>query len=47
MLAYIDVLKYSDNLIKTLNEKIIKTGDREEIEIRGASIYAVEVCKVV
>jgi hypothetical protein len=43
MLAYLDVLKYSDSLVETLKEKIIHSGDRIEVEIRGASIWAVEV----
>lgn len=38
------VLKYSDELMKVLEEgKIIESGDRLEVEIRGCSIWGVEV----
>lgn len=37
-------LKYSDSLLKKLNEGILfSSGDTEEVEIRGNSIWVVEV----
>jgi hypothetical protein len=43
MLAFLEVLKYSETITKILGNKIINSGDKIEIEIRGASIWAVEV----
>jgi hypothetical protein len=43
-LVYFGVLKYSEQLLKLLKEgTIIPSQDRLEIEIRGSSIWAVEV----
>ncbi|GAB1597865.1 queuosine salvage protein-like [Argonauta hians] len=44
ILAYYEVLQYSDSLLKLLQEGVVmKNGDRYEMEIRGCSIWAVEM----
>eukprot|EP01116_Phalansterium_solitarium_P024396 TRINITY_DN8937_c0_g1_i1.p1 TRINITY_DN8937_c0_g1~~TRINITY_DN8937_c0_g1_i1.p1 ORF type:complete len:336 (+),score=93.01 TRINITY_DN8937_c0_g1_i1:95-1102(+) len=45
-LVYMGVLQYSDELMRALQSKEnIEHGDRREIEIRGASIWAVELIR--
>ncbi|KAM5153145.1 queuosine 5'-phosphate N-glycosylase/hydrolase-like [Mantella aurantiaca] len=46
-LVHFGVLKYSDSLLQKLKEGwLFQNGDREEMEIRGCSIWAVElVCE--
>ncbi|CAG8614312.1 262_t:CDS:1, partial [Dentiscutata heterogama] len=39
-------IKYSDNLIKTLERhELLECGSRLEVEIRGCSIWAVELLR--
>lgn len=46
VLNYFEVLKYSDNLTKILNkDELLISKDRLEVEIRGCSIWAVELIK--
>uniref|UniRef100_T1JJ82 Queuosine 5'-phosphate N-glycosylase/hydrolase n=1 Tax=Strigamia maritima TaxID=126957 RepID=T1JJ82_STRMM len=46
VLAYLGVLKYSDALTTKLqDEYLFCNGDREEVELRGCSIAAVELLK--
>ncbi|XP_014782708.1 queuosine salvage protein [Octopus bimaculoides] len=46
ILAYYGVLKYSDSLMKTLKDGVVmKNGDRLEVEIRGCSIWSVEMIR--
>uniref|UniRef100_UPI00358F4353 queuosine 5'-phosphate N-glycosylase/hydrolase isoform X2 n=1 Tax=Myxine glutinosa TaxID=7769 RepID=UPI00358F4353 len=43
-LAYLGALKYSDGLLKKLKEGVnFSSGDTEEMEIRGCSIWCVEL----
>lgn len=43
-LVYMGVLKYSEDLMKVLEAgQIVESGDRLEVEIRGCSIWGVEV----
>eukprot|EP00009_Paramoeba_aestuarina_P009611 CAMPEP_0201534176 /NCGR_PEP_ID=MMETSP0161_2-20130828/55526_1 /ASSEMBLY_ACC=CAM_ASM_000251 /TAXON_ID=180227 /ORGANISM="Neoparamoeba aestuarina, Strain SoJaBio B1-5/56/2" /LENGTH=192 /DNA_ID=CAMNT_0047938687 /DNA_START=187 /DNA_END=762 /DNA_ORIENTATION=- len=45
-LCYFKVLQYSDSLNEKLKQGVeLKNGEREEMEIRGASIYSVELVK--
>lgn len=45
-LAYFGVLKYSDRLTKRLeNRELFQSGDLHELEIRGCSIWAIELIK--
>ncbi|MBN3314319.1 QSPP protein, partial [Atractosteus spatula] len=42
-LVYLGAMRYSDALMKTLQEgKTLPSGDRREVEIRGCSIWCVE-----
>ncbi|CRL06299.1 CLUMA_CG018944, isoform A [Clunio marinus] len=46
VLVHFGALIYSDELMSELkNDKILKNGEEKEVEIRGASIYIVEVAK--
>lgn len=46
MLAYFDVLQYSNELSKLLIEnRLLKSGDEMEVEIRAQSIHAVELLR--
>ncbi|CAG8656247.1 UPF0553 protein C9orf64 [Gigaspora rosea] len=45
-LHHLGAIKYSDNLIKTLERhELLEYGSRLEVEIRGCSIWAVELLK--
>ncbi|CAG8774760.1 16268_t:CDS:1 [Cetraspora pellucida] len=45
-LHYLSAIKYSDNLMKTLERcELLEYGSRLEVEIRGCSIWAVELLK--
>ncbi|CAG8822009.1 2624_t:CDS:1, partial [Racocetra persica] len=45
-LHHLGAIKYSDNLMKTLERcELLEYGSRLEIEIRGCSIWAVELLK--
>lgn len=45
-LVYLGVLRYSDTLMQTLkNGELLSSGDRREVEIRGCSIWSVELIK--
>lgn len=45
-LVYLGVLRYSDTLMQTLkNGELLTSGDRREVEIRGCSIWSVELIK--
>uniref|UniRef100_A0A674MUJ3 Queuosine 5'-phosphate N-glycosylase/hydrolase n=2 Tax=Takifugu rubripes TaxID=31033 RepID=A0A674MUJ3_TAKRU len=45
-LVYLGVLQYSDGLMQALkNGELLASGDREEVEIRGCSIWSVELIK--
>ncbi|XP_008334899.1 queuosine 5'-phosphate N-glycosylase/hydrolase [Cynoglossus semilaevis] len=52
-LVYLGVLRYSDTLMQTLKKgELLCSGDRREVEIRGCSIWSVELirkrlCKLV
>ncbi|XP_014851447.1 PREDICTED: UPF0553 protein C9orf64 homolog [Poecilia mexicana] len=45
-LVYLGVLEYSDALMEALkNGELLPSGDRREVEIRGCSIWSVELIK--
>ncbi|CAJ1068940.1 queuosine salvage protein [Xyrichtys novacula] len=45
-LVYLGVLQYSDTLMQALmNGELLSSGDRREVEIRGCSIWSVELIK--
>ncbi|XP_075955328.1 queuosine 5'-phosphate N-glycosylase/hydrolase [Anarhichas minor] len=45
-LVYLGALRYSDALMKALNNgELLSSGDRREVEIRGCSIWSVELIK--
>ncbi|XP_026177478.1 queuosine 5'-phosphate N-glycosylase/hydrolase isoform X1 [Mastacembelus armatus] len=45
-LAFLGALRYSDTLMQTLmNEEVLCSGDRREVEIRGCSVWCVELIK--
>ncbi|XP_027890512.1 queuosine 5'-phosphate N-glycosylase/hydrolase isoform X1 [Xiphophorus couchianus] len=45
-LVYLGVLQYSDALMEALkNGELLPSGDRREVEIRGCSIWSVELIK--
>uniref|UniRef100_A0A3Q3GZ46 Queuosine 5'-phosphate N-glycosylase/hydrolase n=2 Tax=Kryptolebias marmoratus TaxID=37003 RepID=A0A3Q3GZ46_KRYMA len=45
-LVYLGVLRYSDSLLQALkNGERMSSGDRREVEIRGCSIWSVELIK--
>lgn len=45
-LVYFGALKYSDELMERLKkDEMMKTGDRQEVEIRGCSIWATELVR--
>ncbi|XP_038161606.1 queuosine salvage protein [Cyprinodon tularosa] len=45
-LVYLGVLRYSDALMQALkNGELLPSGDRREVEIRGCSIWSVELIK--
>nr|XP_054587496.1 queuosine salvage protein isoform X1 [Nothobranchius furzeri]XP_054587497.1 queuosine salvage protein isoform X1 [Nothobranchius furzeri] len=45
-LVYLGVLRYSDALMQVLkNGELLLSGDRREVEIRGCSIWSVELIK--
>ncbi|XP_022054779.2 queuosine salvage protein isoform X1 [Acanthochromis polyacanthus] len=45
-LVYLEALRYSDTLMQTLkNGELLCSGDRREVEIRGCSIWSVELIK--
>ncbi|XP_039887619.1 queuosine salvage protein isoform X1 [Simochromis diagramma] len=45
-LVYLGALRYSDTLMQTLkNGELLSSGDRREVEIRGCSIWCVELIK--
>lgn len=43
VLLSLNILKYSDDLLKTINARLLETGEAKEVEIRAASIQAVEL----
>jgi PREDICTED: hypothetical protein len=46
VLYYFGVLHYSDSLKSRIeNKKVIKNGEEAEVEIRGQTIYAIELIK--
>lgn len=46
ILAYLGALKYSDKLLKKLLEgEMLLNGDKQEVEIRGCSIWCVELIR--
>nr|XP_020458020.1 UPF0553 protein C9orf64 homolog isoform X1 [Monopterus albus] len=45
-LVYLGALRYSDTLMQTLkNGELLCSGDRREVEIRGCSVWVVELIK--
>ncbi|MEQ2294897.1 hypothetical protein AMECASPLE_008560 [Ameca splendens] len=45
-LVYLGVLQYSDALMQALkNGELLRSGDQREVEIRGCSIWSVELIK--
>ncbi|KAA8592160.1 hypothetical protein FQN60_017615 [Etheostoma spectabile] len=45
-LVYLGALRYSDALMQALNNgELLSSGDRREVEIRGCSIWSVELIK--
>lgn len=45
-LVYLGALRYSDELMEALKKgELLQSGDRREVEIRGCSIWAVELIK--
>ncbi|XP_053180877.1 queuosine salvage protein [Scomber japonicus] len=45
-LVYLGVLRYSDTLMQALkNGELLSSGDRREVEIRGCSIWSVELIR--
>ncbi|ERE80795.1 queuosine salvage protein isoform X5 [Cricetulus griseus] len=46
ILVYLGALKYSDDLLKRLHRgEMLSNGERQEVEIRGCSIWCVELIR--